>query len=126
MTFWLFMLVMDLLIPLTMIFFGKYFKETAPKTIQAIFGYRSTMSMKNNETWVFAHHYCGRLWYRFGLCLLPISLIVMILVKNETEQVIGLVGALLCGIQLIFLVGSIFPTEKALKRNFNEEGKRRI
>lgn len=62
MGFWIFMVVMDLLIPLTMIGFGRYFLKSAPKEINVIFGYRTTMSMKNRDIWEFAHRYCGILF----------------------------------------------------------------
>ena len=58
MGFWIFMLIMDLLIPFTMIGFGKMFLKKAPDQINYVFGYRTSMSMKNQDTWVFAHHYC--------------------------------------------------------------------
>ena len=37
MGFWIFMLMMDLLIPLTMIGFGRYFMAAAPKEINSAF-----------------------------------------------------------------------------------------
>ncbi len=46
MGFWIFMLLMDLLIPLTMVVFGKMFMTKSPKNINAVFGYRTTMSTK--------------------------------------------------------------------------------
>ena len=39
MEFWIYMLIMDLLLPFTMIGFGKYFMKKAPKEINAMFGY---------------------------------------------------------------------------------------
>ena len=51
MGFWIFMLVMDLLIPVTMVFIGKRFQKKPPKEINGIYGYRTAMSMKNKETW---------------------------------------------------------------------------
>ena len=50
MEFWIFMLIMDLLLPFTMIGFGKYFMKKAPKEINSVFGYRTSMSMKNKDT----------------------------------------------------------------------------
>ena len=50
MGFWIFMLIMNLLIPATMIGFGRYFMKKAPKEINAVFGYRTSMSMKNKDT----------------------------------------------------------------------------
>ena len=80
MGFWVFMLVMDLLIPLTMIGFGRYFIKRVPKEINAVFGYRTSMSMKSKDTWEFAHKYCGRIWYFSGLIMLPITVIFLLLV----------------------------------------------
>ena len=77
MWFWTFMLVMDLLVPLTMIYFGLRFEKNAPKEINATFGYRTTMSMKNQETWKFAHKYAGKLWKVCGWLVLLISVVVM-------------------------------------------------
>ena len=70
MGFWIFMLIMDLLIPFTMIGFGYLFLKRTPKNINVLFGYRTTMSMKNRDTWEFAHRYCGKLWYMWGGILL--------------------------------------------------------
>lgn len=50
-----FLLVMNSLIPVTMIIFGILWKSHPPKSINWAYGYRTSMSMKNNETWKFAH-----------------------------------------------------------------------
>lgn len=125
MGFWIFMLIMDLLIPFTMIGFGRYFMRKAPKEINAVFGYRTSMSVKNKDTWEFAHKYCGKIWYVCGLIMLSISVVFMFLVIGKSEDYVGTVGGIICGVQLIFLIGSIFPTEIALKKNFDKNGKRR-
>ena len=92
MGFWIFMLIMELLMPFTMIGFGRYFLNQAPKEINTIFGYRTKMSMKNRETWDFAHKYFGKLWYICGLVLLPISIILMFLLIGQSEDIIGNFG----------------------------------
>ena len=125
MGFWIFMMVMDLLIPFTMIGFGKYFTQNAPKEINKVFGYRTSMSMKNKETWEFAHHYCGKLWLTIGCIMLVPSVIAMLFVIGKDESVIGTFGGILCVVQLVFLIGSIFPTEIALKNNFDKHGNRK-
>lgn len=125
MGFWIFMLISDLLIPCTMIGFGKYFIIKAPKRMNGLFGYRTRMSMKNQDTWEFSHQYSGRIWYVWGMILLPITVIAMLLVIGRTEGVVGIVGGIICGIQMIPMLGVIFFTEKALKKNFDEDGNRR-
>ncbi|MDT8715338.1 SdpI family protein [Clostridium sp. 19966] len=125
MGFWIFMMVMDLLIPLIMIMLGKYFIKNVPKEINEFFGYRTTMSMKSKETWEFAHHYCGKLWLKVGCIMIVLSAIAMLFIIGKSIKIVGTFGGILCGIQLIFLIGSIFPTEIALKNNFDEHGKRK-
>lgn len=125
MEFWMFMLIMAILIPLTMIGFGKYFLRNAPKEINPVFGYRTAMSMKNRDTWEFAHQYCGRIWYVCGWVLLPLSILSMLLVVGQSEYTIGTLGGGVCVVQLIPLIGSIFPTERALRKKFDKNGNRR-
>ncbi|MDC7288933.1 SdpI family protein [Blautia schinkii] len=122
MGFWIFMLIMDLLLPFTMIGFGRYFIKKAPKEINAVFGYRTAMSMKNRETWEFAHKYCGKIWYVCGLSLLPITVLCLLLIIGKSKDYVGTVGGIICGAQLILLVGSILPTEIALKKTFDKNG----
>lgn len=45
MAFWLFMLIMNLLIPFSMIGFGFYFQKHPPKEINELFGYRTPLSL---------------------------------------------------------------------------------
>lgn len=126
MGFWIYMLIMDLLVPVTMIGFGKYFKTKAPKEINAVFGYRTSMSMKNRDTWEFAHKYCGKIWYICGWILLIVTIVAMIPFFGQGADVVGIVGAVLLGIQMIPLVGSILPTELALPKHFDKSGNRRM
>lgn len=126
MGFWIFMLCTVLLVPLIMLFFGLYFKNKSPKEINSLFGYRTTMSMKNNDTWEFAHHYCGSLWLVIGMIMLPLSVIPMLFFINQDIDVVGIAGGIIEGIQVVVLLISIFPTEKALKKTFDENGNRRI
>ena len=61
MWFWWFMLISSLLIPALMITAGWFMWKRPPKKINSAIGYRTSRSMKNINTWQFAHHYCGRL-----------------------------------------------------------------
>jgi uncharacterized membrane protein len=123
MDFWIFMLVMDLLIPCVMIGFGILFKHRPPKNINYIVGYRTARSMKSKETWDFAHRYSGRIWVICGSILLPISAAVMLLALGKDEDTVGLFGLVVCMIQVLIMILSIIPTEIALKKNFDENGK---
>ena len=125
MGYWIFMLVMVLLMPLVMLLSGRAFSKNAPKTINSVYGYRTPMSMKNQDTWQFAHRYFGRLWYRCGLVLTPVTLAVMCLGLGKGENTVSWLGSALCIAQLAVLLGSIAPTERALRRTFNKDGSRK-
>ena len=125
MGFWIFMLIMNLLIPVMMIGFGKYFMKSAPGSINIVFGYRTSMSMKNQDTWKFAHEYCGKLWYKWGMIMLILTIIVMLFLLGKSVDTIGYWGGAVCMIQLVSLIGAIFPTESALHRTFDKNGKRK-
>ena len=122
MGFWIFMLVMNLLIPFTLIGFGLLFTYKPPKKIGYLYGYRTSMSMKNLNTWKFAHYYIGKLWNILGWVLLLISTLVMIYLFNKDENTIGYISILLMGLQMVFLIGPIIPTEIALNKTFDKEG----
>lgn len=122
MGFWIFMLLMDIVIPLTMIRFGRLFLTKVPKNLNATFGYRTTISMKNKDTWEFAHKFCGKLWFRWGLVLLPISILPLILVFNKSIDTIAYVGLIISVVQIVLLIVSIVPTEIALKKTFDQNG----
>lgn len=125
MGFWIYTLMMDLAVPFTMIGFGRYFIKKAPKEINGVFGYRTSMSMKNKDTWEFAHRYCGKIWYVCGLITLPVTVLCMLFLIGKGKDIVETVGAIIMGIQLIPLVGSVFPTEISLRKNFDKNGKRR-
>lgn len=124
MMFWAFMFIADLLVPLTMIFFGTRFEKNAPGEINVAFGYRTAMSMKNKETWRFAHEYIGRLWKICGWLVLLISVAVMFSVRGKGIIVMSTSGGLFCVIQIIMMICTMIPTEIALRKNFDKDGNR--
>jgi len=125
MSFWFFMLFMDFFIPVIMIIVGSMFIKRPPKEINIVLGYRTNMSMKNMETWIFAHNYCGKIWVKIGLILLPFSVLPLLFVWDKSTDDIGLVGGIVCCIQIIPLIISVIYTEIALKKVFDENGNRK-
>ena len=125
MGFWIFMFIMVLLIPLTMIFFGWLLFRKTPKEINYVYGYRTKRSMMNEETWRFANQYFGKAWYLCGLILAPLSVIAIAIVFGKGLGTVGTVGGIITMLQMLSLIGAIVPTESELKKNFDENGKRR-
>ncbi len=125
MLFWWFIFACDLLIPIMMFCFGRIMWKHTPKDINYIFGYRTIRSMKNDDTWKFAHEHCGRLWWKIGLIMLVPTVLVHIPFYNSNENAIVIVATILMTIQIVVLIASIFPTERALKKTFNDDGTRK-
>ena len=125
MGFGIFMLIMVLLIPLTMLFFGWLLFRRTPKEINYVYGYRTKRSMMNEETWRFANQYFGKAWYLCGLISVPLSVMAITLVLGKGTETVGMIGGIITMLQMIPLVGAIIPTEIALKKNFDENGRRK-
>lgn len=125
MWFWIFMFVCIIVVPVMMYILGKVFVTHPPKDINGVYGYRTTRSMKNQETWDFAHKFCGRLWVKLGKLLVFVSIVPMFFVIGKSDNVIGVMGLIISGFQLIVMLGSIVPTERALKGKFDKDGNRR-
>ena len=125
MGFWLFVTAMDLLVPAIMLYFGRRFQKKPPEKINQIYGYRTARSMKNQETWRFAHETCGRLWVRLGAVLLLLSLAAAAMTFGRGVETAGIVSAVVVVVQVVVVIGSIVPVERALKRNFDDQGRKR-
>ena len=80
--------------------------------------------MKNQQTWDYAHQVCGKLWFRAGIVMLPLSLLAMLPGLGKDTQALGiwLMGVVL--VQVVVMIATIFPVEKALKRKFDKFGRR--
>ena len=123
--FYIYMLLTSLLIPVIMLVFGWIFRRQAPKKINVWYGYRSARSMKNEDTWVFAHQHIGRTWMLVGAVLLVISVIPMIAVYGKDDDTVSVVSLVLLFVQMLPMIMSLIPTERALKRTFDENGIRK-
>ncbi len=119
------MLATVCLTPITMICFGRLFIKKAPDDINFVFGYRTARSMKNKDTWSFAHKYIGRLWFICGTIILPLSVILMLFALGKSTDAVGTAGGVIVTVQLIPLAATIIPTEAALKKTFDDCGNRR-
>ncbi len=111
------------LIPVIMVFFGRTMMDHPPKTINAAYGYRTAMSMINQDTWDCAQAACAKRWRRWGRVLALITLIVLFfaLRRPTFADVLGIYTAF----ETAFLLASVAATEMDLRRTFDEKGERR-
>jgi len=120
-----FFLVVLLLIPLAAIFFGLLWRKNSPRKINWVYGYRTSWSMKSQETWDFAHKYAGRILLYIGVPLTAISVIPIVLFKNRDINTLSSIVLGITGIQIICLIVPFIPTEIALRKNFDKNGNRK-
>ena len=118
----LWVLAMVFFIPAMLMFFGLLFQKKPPRRINRFFGYRTSMSTKNMTTWAFAQKYSGRLYFRFGLAMLPCSAVPLLLVWGQAESVVMTVGLIVLILQTLAMFLPIARTERALKRAFDRNG----
>ena len=101
MGFWIFMFCCTLLIPIIMIIAGNSMRLGKFKTINSIVGYRTRRSMKNQQTWDYAHRECGRLWVRWGVLMLVPAAVIMLLLLGKEVPTIGTVGGIVTVLQML-------------------------
>ena len=124
MGFCLFMLAMDTLVSLTMIGFGRRFMQRPPREINAWFGYRTARSMQNQDTWAFAHACCAKIWWVCGWICPPVSARTMLWALGRSKAAVAGWGVLVCMLQLVARIASIFWTERALRTHVDSVGNR--
>ena len=120
-----FNLIMTMLIPLIMVVCGWLFMHGIPKDRNSLFGYRTAMSVKNDDTWRFAHEYCGRLWLIIGLVLFAVTMVFMVLSMNMDPERVAFISGILMMIYVVPLLATVAATESAMKKTFDTRGKRK-
>jgi len=114
------------ILPLIILVFGLFTRIGLPKKVNWFIGYRTPLACKNQDTWVFAHRYWGKLMIVFGFILTALSVVGIILITRGT---IILEPALFLGVSaiatVVAVVFSIIPTEIALRKKFDKDGNRR-
>lgn len=125
MWFWWLIVICDLLVPVIMLIAGRMMWKRCPKEINGLIGYRTARSMKNMDTWRFAHEYCGKLWWKIGLIMVVPTILIHIPFYHCDETTVGIVGGIIAAIQCIIMLASIVLTEHTLKMAFNNDGTRR-
>lgn len=67
------------------------------------------MSIKNRNTWNFAHRFCGKLWWKPGWILLILSVLAQILFLHRGDKLVAIVGEIICTVQCVVLILSRIP-----------------
>lgn len=123
---WAFMLACNLIAPVFMILFGRRFLKAPPRGRNGWYGYRTSRSMKSQDAWDFAQRYMGEVWQKAGWALALFAVagqLLTLLAPDMGAMCMWSLPVML--VELVVLMLSIIPVERALKRNFDENGVRR-
>lgn len=94
--FW-FLFICNMLVPVTMLVLGYLFKGIHfPKDVNALCGYRTSMSMKNEKTWKFANAYWGKICWRIGWGVALVTAFATILSYLAGEEIFNTTSIVLC------------------------------
>ena len=122
MRIWWLLFVCNLPIPIIMIFSGYWMWKHCPSDINPIIGYRTKRSMKNIDTWTFAHDYAGRLWWKIGWVLIISTVLIQLPFMGSSTNKVVILYLVILFIQTTIMLLTIIPVENALKKKFNDDG----
>lgn len=118
MKFWIFMFIVTLLIPTSLLL--TWYICPKIKTINNVSGYRTKRSMQNQDTWDFSQKYCSKISLYVFFPSLILAIVIMPTVTSKPVDVIGWIGLGITMIQMVSFIVIIISTEKALKKTFDE------
>ena len=100
---------------------GLLFIMFPPKNINSFYGYRTTNSTRNLDTWKVANSYSAILMTIEGLILSVIGLLMTFFNDNKAIET-----ALGVGLMFSSFIILVVATEKHLNKLFDEDGNRKI
>lgn len=92
------------------------FKTFPPKSINAIYGYRTPYSMKSQEVWDEANRYCNNLMFGVGIIVTLTQIVLFFTLEGQLKILIPTM------LLVVLLVSMIPITEVHLRKNFDKEG----
>lgn len=113
------MYIVIVFIPLLLIITGKLFEKYPSKKANIAIGFRTSFSMKNEETWDYAQKLFPKVWIKLGAYMLIISISLLYILYNNDYDYIGRTSIVLVAIQIAFMLGSTLYVNNKLKKVFN-------
>lgn len=117
--------IVNLIIPAVMLFGGYMMKTCPPRSISRWVGFRTALSMKNADTWAFAHACCGRVWWKIGWISLALSVLGQLPFAKNGEETLETLALVMVLAQSFVLLGTVVYVQRELKQAFDESGRRR-
>ncbi len=121
---WAICFICSLFTPLVIVFAGWVMRTNCIKR-NNFCGYRTKMSMKNDDTWKFANEICGKLWWRIGWILFFSTILIFLIIIKFSDNTSTFITIFLMTVECLMIVLSIILVEKAIKKTFDKDGNRK-
>ena len=125
MKFWIYMTFMAIIVPLVLLGVGLYYTKCPPEKIYTDFGYKTPLTLKNDDIWAFAHQCCGKTWIKLGLIMIPISIAIMVIPLFISEDAMSIFSVALFALQCVAVFFSFRRVKATILTVFDENGNRR-
>ena len=109
-----------ILIAIALNLLALFYKFFPPKKINTLYGYHMKSSMRNEDTWVEANYYAGRLLLLLSIFFLIASLVTTNLMDFSARELVIYAVVLLSS-----CAGIYYLTEMHMKNMFDEQGNRK-
>ncbi len=113
--------ICSLIVPLIMLICGYFLWKFPPKKRNSFIGYRTSSSMRSDESWAFAQKYCGRIWLWSGFGMLLLTAILLILLPDKSDAALKSASLVVMPVQIVLMLLTIIPVEVMLKKKFGED-----
>ena len=117
--------ICTLIVPVIVLLVGLLFLKVKIKDVNSVLGYRTSMSMKNQDTWDFANSYFPKVWIILSIGMIIVTLLLWLILNKQSESVVEKAATAITLTQTGLLVFSIIPCEIALRKNFDKDGNRK-
>ena len=122
---WITVLVEAMLIPVIALLAGILAKHNIPRRVNWFWGYRTSLSMKNADTWQTANACMGKILVPSSVILLVLVPVAMLFLLGKSEDTIATFGAMIMCAAMLPVLATIPYTEKKLRQTFDSNGNRR-
>jgi uncharacterized membrane protein len=121
---WLSLLIANLMLVGLVTAFG-FSMALEPPDRNKLFGYRTPASQRSDAAWDFANRMWGRLTRVLGPAWAVVVLVAMLPVLGRSPDFIAYYGCGLLLLTTLAIAASVIPVERALKRDFDGDGRPR-
>lgn len=111
-----FLMICTFLIPVIQVIAGWAMRYHTPKQINSWIGYRTMRSTKDENAWLFANRYCGKLWLMIGTVSLILSAIIGFRCLFFSKKIAAILILGMISVQTLVLLLTIPFVEAKLKR----------